>query len=260
MDEDQNSEEPEVTPQDQESMIVEQVATEETPESAPEEMEESQEDRQERNWREMRKKQRELEERTKMQDEFIKNLMLAQQQQQVQAQQPQAPVEEEITYDPDEYPTYEAAERIIEKRAAKIAENKYLEMERKREQERFMERLATRYSDFNEVVNSETIKQFEKQEPELAETIADLKDPYKMGVQTYKFIKAMNLQDSAAEERHAKETTKKIEKNEKKVQTPQAYNKRPMAQAFSMVDMSDEEKKSLWEETQRYARQAGGNI
>ena len=60
-----------------------------------------------------------------------------------------------------------------------------------------------------------------------------------------------------AEKRHAKEVEKKIEKNEKTVQSPQAYNKRPMAQAFSMTNMSDGEKTKLYEEMMGYASQAG---
>ena len=61
-------------------------------------------------------------------------------------------------------------------------EKKLNAWEKKREAERFHERLRSKYSDFDDIVNSETIALLEKKEPELATTIADLQDPYKMGL------------------------------------------------------------------------------
>ena len=61
--------------------------------------------------------------------------------------------------------------------------------------DQFMDRLNRQYSDFSEVVNPETLSILEEKEPELAATIADLKDPYKIGVQSYKYIKAMGFQN-----------------------------------------------------------------
>lgn len=53
--------------------------------------------------------------------------------------------------------------------------------------------LKGKFSDFDEVVNPETLAILEEQEPELAQTICELKDPYKIGVQSYKYIKALNI-------------------------------------------------------------------
>ena len=72
------------------------------------------------------------------------------------------------------------------------------------------------------------------------------------------FIKAMNLVDVSTQTRHAKEVQKKIDKNEKSVQTPQAFNKRPMAQAFSMANTSREEQTKIYEEMMGYASQSPG--
>lgn len=255
MDEDQNSVEDEVTPQDQESEVVE----EQHQENLGEDSQGQEENQQEKNWRELRRKAEEAErrasqteERLKMQNEFIKNLVNSQK----AHQQPAAP--EEPEWDPTEYATYGNTDKLIEKKAAAIAERKYLELEQKREQQRWKERLTSKYSDFDQVVNPETIEIFEREQPELATTIAELKDPYKMGLQTYNLIKSMGIVGSPDEKRHAREAQKKIEKNEKAIQSPQAYNKRPMAQAFSMTNMSRDEKKKLYEEMMGFASGAAG--
>ncbi len=74
--------------------------------------------------------------------------------------------------------------------------------------------MRRQYPDFSDVVNPDTLALFEEQEPELAATIADSKDPYKMGIQSYKYIKALGLVSKAPEARHAKEVDKKLEKNQ----------------------------------------------
>ena len=114
--------------------------------------------------------------------------------------------------------------------------------------------LKAKYTDFDDVVNPETIAILEEQEPELAQTIIDLKDPYKIGMQTYKYIKALNIVDSVPQARRSKEVGKKIEENKKTVQSPQAFDKRPMAQAFKLTET---EKTKLYEEMMSCASQAG---
>jgi hypothetical protein len=120
----------------------------------------------------------------------------------------------------------------------------------KRDQDQFMDRLSRQYSDFNEVVNPETLSMLEEKEPELAAAIAESKDPYKIGVQSYKYIKAMGLTQSAKESRREKELDKAIEKSEKAVTSPMAFDKRPIAQAFKLTDAM---KKDLYREMHGYA-------
>ena len=124
---------------------------------------------------------------------------------------------------------------------------------KQRDQDQFMDRLNRQYSDFSEVVNPETLSILEEKEPELAATIADLKDPYKIGVQSYKYIKAMGLSQSAKEARREKEIDKAITKSENAVQSPMAYDKRPIAQAFKLTDAM---KKDLYREMHGYAAMA----
>lgn len=123
----------------------------------------------------------------------------------------------------------------------------------KREQDQFMDRLNRQYSDFSEIVNPETLSILEEKEPELAATIAELKDPYKIGVQSYKYIKAMGLSQKATESRREKEVDKAIAKQEKAVQSPMAFDKRPIAQAFKLTDAM---KKDLYREMHGYAAMA----
>ena len=115
--------------------------------------------------------------------------------------------------------------------------------------------LRATHSDFDDVVNPETLALLQESEPELAEVLGNMKDTYKMGLQTYKFIKANNLNANVTPSRRAQEVEKKLEKNSKTVQTPQAYEKRPMAQAFAMTDAL---KKELQDEMLRYSRMSGG--
>lgn len=121
---------------------------------------------------------------------------------------------------------------------------------KKQESDQFMDRLNRQYSDFSEIVNPETLSTLEEQEPELAATIADLKDPYKIGMQSYKYIKAMGLSQTAKETRREKEVDKAIEKAGKAVTSPMAYDKRPIAQAFKLTDAM---KKDLYREMHGYA-------
>jgi len=120
----------------------------------------------------------------------------------------------------------------------------------KQHQDQFMDRLNRQYADFSEIVNPETLSILEEKEPELAATIADLKDPYKIGVQSYKYIKAMGLSQKATESRREKQLDKALEKAEKAVTSPLAYDKRPIAQAFQLTDAM---KKDLYREMHGYA-------
>ncbi len=259
MDEDQNSVNEQVTPQDQESTIVEEIAQEEV-QGDPQGQEETSQDR---NWGELRKKAeraeqeaREFKEKNNLQDEFIKSLLSQHQQQSAPPQEEE--VDEFKQLSQEEYLTVGQTEKMLEKRSRAYARDEFKRLDEERAKANFKERLQAKFSDFNDIVNSETIAILEQKEPELATTIADLKDPYKMGLQTYNFIKSMNIASSSSEKRHAKEVSDKIEKNEKTVQSPQAYDKRPMAQAFSMTNMTEEQKKQLYEETLGYASQSPG--
>lgn len=226
--------------------VVEQ-SVEQTPEVQP-----ALERRQDRNWKELNRAKEDLERKSKMQEEMIERLLKA---------NPQPQVVEKDEFDDisdEEFIPKGKVKGLVKKEAEKIAESiakrEYERLMKEQERSQFMQKLQRQYSDFNEVVNPETLSLFEEQEPELAEAIAESKDPYKIGVQSYKYIKAMNLSSKVPEKRRAKEVENKIKENEKIVQSPMTYDKRPMAQAFKLTK---EEQSKLYEEMTQYAGMAG---
>jgi hypothetical protein len=215
---------------------------------APQTNSKSQEDWQERNWREMRKSHDELKQIAKTQAEII-----------AQLKQKLEPVEQDEfdSIADDDYIPKGKVEKLVEKKARMIAQNAVKEeterLLRQRDQEQFLDKLKRQYSDFDDVVNVDTLAILEKQDPDLAETIAELKDPYKIGLQSYKYIKALGIADKVPQARRVAEVDKKLEKNAKTVQSPQAYDKRPMAQAFKTTDA---ERAAIYREMMEYAQKA----
>jgi hypothetical protein len=221
-----------------------EIATPEAEDQTPKEQTQKPvEDSQEKNWRVVRQRIAQLEKEGRDKDDLLKKALEFQ-----KAVQPQ---EIEVEEPDDDYipkgKVKKLAKKEVEPLLKEIDELKsHLAKQRQRE---LITSLKSRYSDFDDIVNPETIALFETKEPELAETIAEMQDPYKMAIQTYKYIKASNISDELPEKRRQKEAEKKLEKNAKTVQSPLAYDKRPMAQAFRMTES---EKTKLWEEMNHY--------
>lgn len=209
-----------------------------------------------RNWKAMRLKNAELEKRLREREEMIDKVLQAQLASQ---NAPKQEVDEFDSIGSDEFIPKGKVEELVKKKAQKYAEEiavREVEKHLKRQNDsQFLDRLNRQYSDFSDIVNPETLSLLEEKEPELAQTIADIKDPYKIGMQSYKYIKAMGLDQKVPESRRQKEIEKKIEKNEKSVQSPVAFDKRPIAQAFKMTDAM---KKELYREMMGYASAASG--
>lgn len=241
---DQNSEQVEVAPLENvsdESMHDQQVQNAEAVKKAEE---------QDRNWRAMRQRQKDLELEIKRRDELLDRVLKSQPQQTVQKVE-----DPEI---PDDEPIVAGMAKGIAKKTMQPLEKKIHDLEQKlAQQEQFkqLSSLRSKFSDFDDVVNVETLELLEKQEPELAATIAQLNDQYTMALQSYKYIKALNLVESVPQARRSKEVINKMEKNAKAVQSPQAFEKRPMAQAYK-ITQADEKK--LYEEMMYYASKASG--
>ena len=117
--------------------------------------------------------------------------------------------------------------------------------------------LRREYSDFDDVVNSETLALLDETYPRLAQTIAKNKDPYDAALLAYETIKDKGLLEKVPGSRREKEVEKRLEQNKKTVTSPQAFDKRPMAQAFRYPE-TKKEKEALWNETLKYASMAGG--
>lgn len=222
----------------EENSVVQEVAPSEADTPSPQ----PQVDPQEKNWREVRQQLAELKRQNQEKDEILKSIYEAQRQQQ--------PKEPEV--DLDEYANYGGVQKVAKKTVEplkKEIEELKAELGQAKQRELFNQ-MRSKYPDYDDVVNPETIALFEEKEPELANSIASIKDPHAMTIQTYKFIKASGLLDEVPSKRRQKEASKQMEKNSKTVQSPQAYDKRPMAQAFKMTE---QEKSKLWEEMNQYA-------
>lgn len=211
-------------------------------------VEETQSDR---DWKEIRARKKELERELKMQREMNERLLKMTEQ---AAPQPKQEVDELDSIGDDEYIPKGKVKRLVEQSARKYAQQIVQEETQRVQQSQFLDRLKRQFSDFDEIVNTETLALLEQNDPELASTIADLADPYKMGLQSYKYIKAAGLSAKVPQARRVKEVDKRIEENAKTVQSPQAYEKRPLAEAYRMTDA---DKSKLYEEMTGYASQAG---
>ena len=241
----QDSEELEVATQETDIDESQQHSEEETP---PVEADKKAEE-QDRNWRAIRQRQKEMEYELRQRDEMLAFYK--------QQQKPAEKVQEEPDVNDEEFVPAGGVKGIARK-AIQPLEKKIQDLEARlaqQDQSRLMNSLRTQFTDFDDVVNVETLEILEKQEPELAATIAEFKDPYKMGMQSYKYIKALGLADSLPSARRKKEITSKIEKNAKTVQSPMAYDKRPMAQAFKSTAA---DQKRLYAEMMGYASKATG--
>lgn len=229
----------EVVPQSNEEHVAEAQETKETIKTDHQDSE---------NFRNMRRKHNELERKLKEKDEMIEKVL------QMQLAQTNRPSVIEEPEEPDEEFIPKGKVKSLAKKQMAPLEKRLEELESKLEQQKqvaYFDKLKKQYSDFDEIVNPDTLALLEEQDPELAQTIVDLKDPYKIGLQSYKFIKALNLAPKAPDRRHAKEVEKKLEQNAKTVQTPQAFDKRPLAEAYRLTDA---EKSKLYEEMMGYAR------
>lgn len=242
MDEVENSEVQEVATQETETKVANEQTQQETAKS---------DERQERNWRAMRQKQETLEQELRLQREMNERLL------QMTQSQPKVQEPDELdSLSDDEFIPKGKVKKLLQKEKDKIVQEALAEVDKRQQkhhQAQFMDRLKRQYQDFEEIVNPETLSLLEEQEPELAKTIVESNDPYKIGMQSYKYIKALGISDKAPTARRAKEVEKKLEKNEKTVQSPQAYEKRPLAQAFKLTDA---EKKNLYKEMMDSASQA----
>lgn len=168
----------------------------------------------------------------------------------------QKPQQVQEPEEPDDEYIPKGKVKSLAKKQMEPLEKKIQELEQhlaQQTQREHFNNLKSKYRDFDEVVNPDTIALLEEKEPELAQTISEIKDPYKIGVQAYKFIKALGISAEVPEKRHAKEAEKKLEKNAKTLQSPIAYDKRPMAQAFKMTEA---ERSKLWDEMNHYGSMA----
>lgn len=195
----------------------------------------------------------EAERKAKMQEELIQQLL------QKQALTPKASEPEEdiiAELSKEEYVPGEKVAKGFMKIQAKF-DKKLEEVQKMYTQKQYtdqIQELKKDFPDLEDVVNPETIALMQQKNPRIAQTWRGL-DDYSIYINAYPIIKASGILDDQTNTRRATEVEKKLEQNKKTVQTPQAFDKRPIAQAFKMTE---DEKKKLAEEMYHYANQAGG--
>src|SRR5208337_2163291 len=237
--------------------VIQEAAPLETSqqETVAQEVQQPVEDRQERNWKEMRRAKDELERKAKLQEELITRLMEQNSKTQVPVQQ----VADELDSVPDDdYIPKGQVKKLLKREREESRKEAREEIEKvfqEKEKSQFLERLRSKFSDFDDIVTPETMELLETTDPELATDFAKSNDPYSIGLKTYKYIKAMKIAEKVPESRRTEEVDKKLEQNAKTIQSPQAFDKRPMAQTFKLTESM---KKDLYNEMMQYANLAGG--
>jgi hypothetical protein len=195
--------------QDEENQLV-QTASNEPSESteSTERQEEFQSSRsrdQEYNWGEARRKMQDLERKSQdlerksqEQDELIRRL-----------QTPKHVEEDDLkNLTDDDIVTVSQAKRLA------------TDIIRQREMSTLEDRLQSKFHDFQDVVSRDSIEDLRRQEPELAASLASMKDPYQQAIAAYKLIKRVGGRDQmtleqkkATENRSKPQSVNTITKN-----------------------------------------------
>ena len=159
--------------EDQPIDVLEQEASHQPQETIQEQAQQQPaESKQDRNWREMRQKLEHYEK--KLADLEQKN-------------QPKAVEEEELNLSDDDIVTAKDVKKLAKKMAREIVAQDRMRYEADTAEDR----LRTKYSDFDEVVNEDNVKKLLREEPELAKVLRSTADPYAKGVAAYRYIRLM---------------------------------------------------------------------
>lgn len=212
---------------------------------------------QERNWvKNLRRDRDEAVRKAKMQEELIKQLMSGQQSQ-TQQQAPQEDVFQEL--EREEYASGSKLAKALKQQRVEF--QKELDVLRNQGQEQKRSEIGAKlrreYSDFDQVVNPESIEILQEMYPGRAQAIASVSDPYEAALLAYEQIKSKGISDQLTSTRRTKEVDKKLDQNKKTVQSPQSFSARPLAQAFQ-EPKTKEEKAALYQETLKFAGMGGG--
>lgn len=236
---DQNSVQNEIAPQETAQQHVQDSA------HTSQKQDLEQESAQERNWRQTRQRMKEQEAMLRAQQEVIDRLTK-------QSPQQASPTE---TFSDSDYLNAGKTKEVIQAEAKRIAEAQVNQILQERERANFHQRLKTKFNDFDEVVNADSLALLEEEDPELAQSISSVSDPYQAGLMVYKHLRNNPMLEKLPNRKRRKETEQKLKKNENIVPSPAQYEQRPMAQAFNM---GSEDSSKLFEEMMKYAGQTSG--
>ena len=114
----------------------------------------------------------------------------------------------------------------------------------------------------DEYVSGEKVaKSLRKIEDKYEKKFAEMESKYKKNTVEDKYAKLQHKYsdfDDVKGIKRSKEVEKKLDENKKTVQSPQVFDKRPMAQAFDYTKMSKSMKDELQSEMHRYGSLAAG--
>jgi hypothetical protein len=247
----------EVTNQSSEQEIVQQqeIASPET--ETKQDIQAQEKPPEEKSWvNRLRRERDEAIRKANMQEELMQRLMA----QQAQVNVPQASQEDFIEdLSKEEFVAGEKVAKSLKKMQEDF-KKQLQEVKNQYQQSKYMDsisELKREYPDLEDVVNPDTLQIVKEKNPRLAQAWQNL-DDYSIYVQAYPYIKNMGILEEVPGSKRTKEIEKKIEQNKKIVQSPQAYEKRPMAQAFNSGRLTESQKKELYEEMHGFARMSGG--
>ena len=146
---------------------------------------------------------------------------------------------------PDDIPEW----KHVEKGSRKIAREVYLELQKETELRELPKRAKSKFTDYDDVVTTERIKELETNNPELANAICKAEDPW---TATYSVLKIMH--DKAKPDSKALEEVEKIAENAKKPNSINAVSKQGAlknAHAFAKKD-----KAQIYKEMMQFASKA----
>ena len=139
------------------------------------------------------RKMRESQEQLRKENEQYRALLTAMQQEhnkQQAASASQNEIDEFADVDPSDWTTFEQSKKVAEKIADNRARKVIEEYEAKRWKDDMLNRLRSKYSDFESVVTVANVNQLKALEPELALAISHIGDEDAKAVAAYKYIKS----------------------------------------------------------------------
>lgn len=206
-------------------------------------------------WAAMRKRNEELERRVAVQEEVLKYASG----QQVQHQT--APEEDILDQlQREEYVPGDKVAKAIKNERAQF-DRRLQEIERRYQtvqDSSILAEVKRDHPDFDDVVNPDTLALLKEIDPRRAIALENTPDPYVREATRYDIIKARGLADQVPGAKRAKAVDKQLEQNKKVVQSPQVYDKRPMAKAFEYSRMDKDAQEALRNEMYHYGSMAHG--
>lgn len=203
---------------------------------------------QEENWKTLRENYK----REKQAKEALEKFLVENMDKFQSAAPAQAPAQETPWELPDDYLQGQDLRQWEEKRLNKLVEDRVAATLEKKESERLKKELPARVAkempDYNTVCSEENLAWFESNHPEIAEGIAEIKDPYKLRAVTYNYMKKVLPNKEAAIDKG------RAQANQEKPQATSAVGQQPVSQNAGPAYISRERRSQLYQDMLRAAR------